>query len=75
MDHALNASNVLNVQVKVQHFGYGFSVSRNGNIIMRIPVTELLQDDVVVSYYPSDSTIEVERSLEKVQVIVTGIIP
>lgn len=75
MDHASNASNALNVQVKVKHFGYGFSVSKNGNIIMRIPVTELLQGDIVVSYYPPASTVEVERRLEKVQVIVTGILP
>lgn len=71
----MDASNALNAQVKVKHFGYGFSVSKNGNIIMRMPVTELLQDDIVVSYSPFDSTIEVERNLEKVQVIVTGIIP
>lgn len=66
--------NNLNLTVEVKHFGYGFTVSQNGNIEMRIPVKQLKKGDKVVSYSGGDDTLIVERPLENVELIPKKII-
>lgn len=66
--------NNLHVQVEVKHFGYGFTVTPNGNIQMRIPVKQLKDGDILIKYSPCDETVIVERQLENVEVIAKKII-
>lgn len=67
-------NNTLNAAVKVKHFGYGFTVTPNGNIQMRLPIKHLKKGDIIVGNYDGGHSIVVERLLENVEVTMDKII-
>lgn len=63
-------SSTVTAQVTIRHYGHGFTITANGDVCMRIPVSQLKIGDIIEeSPSPSGQTCVVIRKLESCEVI------